>query len=227
MKEKRIFNRLPISSEVDYKVKGIFNTPTIAPGQNLSVAGIMLITDEVLEEGTILKMLIKITSTSKQILAEGEVTWQKKIENNQFETGVKLIQISDEDKTDLMECIKADEGRLGEYRKYIRCPLNNEIKYRLMDDSDVERSCLGTDISGTGLKMLLEKKIGIGSALSLFFRLSEESAPISAEGKIKWEEAQEDGSIEAGIEFTKIDAQDQENISQFVYSERSKLVQKT
>ena len=69
MKEKRVFNRLPISSEVDYKVKGILNTLNIVPGQNLSVSGIMLITNEVLEEGTILKMNIKINTISKQILA--------------------------------------------------------------------------------------------------------------------------------------------------------------
>ncbi len=222
MKEKRAFNRLPISSEVDYKVKGIFNTLNIVPAQNLSASGIMIVTNEVLKKGTILKMCIKINNISKQILAEGQVTWQKEIEKNLFETGIKLTQISDDDKTELMKYIKADGGRLGEYREFIRCPLNTEIKYRLMDDSDVEKSCLGTDISGAGLKVLLKEKIGIGSALSLFFRLSEESDIILAEGEIIWEEAQKDGSIEAGIEFTKISEHDKKEISQYVYSEQSK-----
>ncbi|MGA1868078.1 MAG: PilZ domain-containing protein [bacterium] len=224
MQEKRAFARVPIiSSHVDYKVTGMFKKGNMVPLEDISAAGIKVITNEALQLDTLLKLGIQIQNISKQIFAEGRVTWQKKHEKNLFETGIKFTQISEEDKTELMKYIKSEGGRLGEYREFIRCPLEREMKYVFIDNPANEKTCLCNNISRTGLNVILKEKIGEKIPLRLSFYLTEGSTLIKANGEIVWEDEHKEGYIRAGIEFTKISEHDKNKISQYIYSEYLKL----
>lgn len=109
MRERRKFLRLENNVAVKYskalKTIGREYFKEVGNG-NIGGGGIKLALKEKLSVGTILILKIDLPGDSKPlpVFATGEVVWNKKIEEDKYDTGIKFLKIA-----------KRDRGRIIHY----------------------------------------------------------------------------------------------------------------
>lgn len=95
MQDKRIFSRLPVKFPVRF-LDPNQNKEGQAQTQDISAKGLGVISDAELTPSTSLELWLQIPDNGEPLYTRGNVVWSKKIEENQYRTGISL------EKADLM-----------------------------------------------------------------------------------------------------------------------------
>ena len=119
---------------------------------------------------------------------------------------------------------------MEEKRRYIRWKvptkiyedwdISTKVNYRI-EESNIKGEALCKDIATTGMRLCLNKRLLMGTALALKIDLPDYPRPLFAQGEIVWHrevEEQEKKYYEAGLRFTKIKDADKTRIYSFVFN---------
>jgi len=107
--ERRRFIRLNMSAGVDYRRLESLKDHIKSYTKNVSKKGIMISLSEELEPNTLLEIVIKFPDDTKPICGIGKIIWIKKNPNNKdFDAGIDLTYIRDEDKERFMKYLKQE-----------------------------------------------------------------------------------------------------------------------
>lgn len=82
------FELIDMPKEDDSKYVGI--------SKNISVEGICFTSDKQLDKGDMLYLEVYTPNSKKAVAMEGEVRWIKPLEDNKFQTGVKIILVDNQ-----------------------------------------------------------------------------------------------------------------------------------
>jgi len=117
---------------------------------------------------------------------------------------------------------------MEEQRRYIRWKvpakiyedwdISTKVNYRI-EESNMKGEALCKDIATTGMRLCLNKRLLMGTALALKIDLPDYPRPLFAQGEIVWHREVEEGKeyFEAGVCFTKIKDSDKQRIYNFVF----------
>lgn len=115
---------------------------------------------------------------------------------------------------------------MEEKRKFVRLNLNVEVRWRKIIetlDRAVDNINLTKDISGGGIRLIVDETVKVADKLSLEIKLPTDKV-IYCQGRVIWVEKFEivgrrhEDRYEAGIEFMDISDDDREEISKLVFS---------
>ena len=111
---------------------------------------------------------------------------------------------------------------MDERRRFVRASTRQEVAYTVLPSGTTEQAST-RDISGGGLRLVLEKPLAAGTQVQLAIPLPGQDAPVNAIGEVVWSEQQEvtgktsrQSSAEIGIRAKEISPQDQELLMHFV-----------
>lgn len=98
MIERRKHRRLKAQPAAQYRLHG-GGTPSFAKavGADISLGGLRLMLKRVLNTGAELDLKIELSGTGKTLSAQGQVSWQRKLKDGAYETGVKFTNLTGED----------------------------------------------------------------------------------------------------------------------------------
>jgi hypothetical protein len=91
----------------------------------------------------------------------------------------------------------------SESRRFPRIDASQAVLVRRIDDSGVEALAPMKTIAIGGCCLLSDRALGIGSNVELLISLEE--GVVSARGRVVYEIPAEDGRLESGIEFSRLD----------------------
>ena len=111
MEERRRFVRLSTLVKVEYAVIGKSSEELSSSTKNISLGGICLFLDDMVDMGTILELKMFIAQESLPINAMGKVVWIEEFglgeedKRKHIEAGIEFIRISDADRERLSQYI--------------------------------------------------------------------------------------------------------------------------
>lgn len=253
MIEKREYWRKDISLNVKYAIPraGIAGE---AKSDNITETGIHLSVNEKVEIGAILELDIEIPRSALPISVLAEVIWVKaitiagdgkkdddfKAKVEYYEAGLKFARIDASDRGKILKHIyglslpgeNGDiEGEPGkgikqvtaaEKRQYVRLTTQVHVRYKVPGMIEGEAETI--DISGTGMRLVLDTKLERG-VIELEIDLPDQDKPIFTLGKVIWcklSGAKVKGQFEIGVQFAGMKDVDKERIIKYVHSEHKK-----
>ncbi|MCP4649980.1 MAG: PilZ domain-containing protein [PVC group bacterium] len=213
--------RLPISGEATYKMQGSFRPPISVPVNEISDTGLKFIATEVLAEGAILELSIKVTNVFDPMPAVGRVLWQRESSSKfLYDTAVKFVSIDLVKEKELLQYISQFARKMTISRTHIRCALNTEVMFKIMGDPETY-SGMSVDVGILGLKMFTKDKVNINDSLNISFDLPNNEARFFVKGRVVWKEQAQNNVISIGIKFIEIEEKQKEEILSYI---KSKLV---
>jgi hypothetical protein len=87
--DRRIFERIPVNLTLKFLYPNS-DTEGLAQTQDISAAGIGLVTDRELLPRTPLEMWLQMPDKGEPLHTTGEVVWSKMIEPNKYRVGISL-----------------------------------------------------------------------------------------------------------------------------------------
>ena len=111
MEERRRFVRLSTSVKVEYAVIGKYSEGVSSATKNISLGGICLFLDNIVDKGTILELKIFVLKEVNPIKAMGKVVWIEEFvlgeadKRKHIEAGIEFTQIPDADRERLSQYI--------------------------------------------------------------------------------------------------------------------------
>jgi len=106
MNNKRRFPRLNMPVQIEYAK--LENPSPACKGRmkDISIAGISIITNELLEQGTYLDVKFFLPKSKEPIEAISKVAWSREVGRNSFETGIEFVKIKYADQERIGQLIK-------------------------------------------------------------------------------------------------------------------------
>jgi len=112
------------------------------------------------------------------------------------------------------------EQNQSERRAYQRFNFREPVSFRF-PDTDESGGCLGQDISEGGLRITFDHFVRPSTQMALNFRLKEGFNVITTPARVAWAHRVPcSDRYQLGIEFEKTDTQNQDNIRQYIKSNR-------
>lgn len=111
------------------------------------------------------------------------------------------------------------DEKMPEKRKYFRVMLSLQISYTVVGGPEEQKELHTKDISGGGMRLLLEEELPVGTLLKVTFELLMGQEKIELDAKVIWLNHIPDDAIypyEAGIEFINVDVATRIKISNCV-----------
>ena len=105
IEERRKFIRLEVPVELKYIIKD-GNLRKDVTTKDLSCDGLRFISDEGLEEGSILELNLSIPSANNPVHINGKVVWVRKLsleDGSPFEVGIEFLQIEEDNKNTFLK----------------------------------------------------------------------------------------------------------------------------
>ncbi len=95
-RDKRIYSRLAVVLEVNYKIRGIQKLYSHSLSKDISPGGMRFLIEGNLCAGTILDLILKTPGTNNTCKAVAEVVWNNAVVDKQgyFDTGLKFNEIN-------------------------------------------------------------------------------------------------------------------------------------
>lgn len=118
MEERRRFVRLNTSVKVEYSVIGKDEEEMNSSTKNISLGGICLFLDNLVERGTVLGLKIFILQEIAPIQARGRIVWIEEFAVGQedrakhIEAGIEFVEITDADRERLSKYIFRSLGKV-------------------------------------------------------------------------------------------------------------------
>jgi hypothetical protein len=114
-----------------------------------------------------------------------------------------------------------------ERRKMTRLDRSLEVIYSTPEEPDVKHRCLSQDISESGIRLTVDKKIPKSSTIRMQIDIPE-AGPVLSGGKIMWEHEVsllEDGNgpFNVGIKFVDMDSDDEKVLLRYLYENMAGL----
>ncbi|MFH1045853.1 MAG: PilZ domain-containing protein [Candidatus Omnitrophota bacterium] len=113
---------------------------------------------------------------------------------------------------------------MQEKRRFVRSDGLVLVDYR---GTKIEGKCSAFDVSGVGVRLIIDKKLDMGAAVEIELYLPGDSQALSAKGKVVWvqkcretEESEHEKRKEffyIGIEFDEIEEKNRKRITGYVY----------
>ncbi|MBI4845104.1 MAG: PilZ domain-containing protein [Candidatus Omnitrophica bacterium] len=217
MEEKRKFTRIQALKEVRYKHKESKDLMATVPVRDLSLIGISIYAQRKFDRGEKLELDITFPGESLPTRVSGEVRWQLTDEDNNFITGVRFFGVDDDAQKRLTNFIDKHISSNVEHRTAVRCKLEVEVQYALLESPGKTYTAKAVDISKGGMRIRVKERIEKGQYLKLNLRLPSYTDIMQIEGKIVW--LRPGDSVykqEAGIIFSQISDLDKKLILRFV-----------
>lgn len=217
MKEQRGYVRLDVIAQASYTLKGKTDIPDRVNLEDVGCNGIRIICNKKLAETDILELRLTIPGVDGDIVLEGKSVWQRQINMDLLDTGIKFTYIDDENREKLFCFIERETGRTVERREYVRCDFTGEIKYNLLNEPKIQKDCISVDVCILGLKVMAKEQLEKGTQLCVEFKLPGQEEKIIAKCTVvAWVKKNEDNLFETGIEFLEISDQCKEKIAQYI-----------
>jgi len=109
MKEKRRHRRFKKSFDVKYESKGIAGIESNTKSKDISIGGIKIPINKLIQKGAKLTMEIKLPDEETPITAQGQIMWVKNLSDNphgDVDAGIKFSKIDKAQKEKLLKATK-------------------------------------------------------------------------------------------------------------------------
>jgi len=159
---------------------------------------------------------------------------------NEYETGLfrfkaRVVSKDKRKNIDLLKIRIESEFEKIQRREYYRLGCTLSVQYRMINSPDAVnneeipyKKTLANDLSGGGISLLLDEKIGVGRLVECEI-LTGRNKPIRFLGQIvKFEKRGVEGRyrFKAGVEYIRITNKDREAVVKFIFEEQRKLREK-
>ena len=219
MRERRNRIQLAIEGEANYKIKGSFRPPVTVLINEISDTGLLFISPEILQEGDILEMSIKVINAFEPIPTIGKVLWQRKSSSKLlYETCVRFVSVDENKEKELLNLIGKLVRKIGMNRSHVRCRFDSLIKYKKVGDPN-EHICAGVDISILGMKVILPEMLDINQNLKTWFKLPKDTNLILVQARITWKGTLNEGKCPTGLRFINLSDEDKAKIIEYIKSQ--------
>ena len=115
-----------------------------------------------------------------------------------------------------------------EKRHYIRVGASISASYKMLDTSKEEMDLVAGNISGSGIKIPVEKKLKLGTLLEIKLNFLNENKKITLKAKVIWVNPDRDSKkypYKAGLEFVNINFAQRTMLSNYAqYLNRKELL---
>ncbi|MBI4845099.1 MAG: PilZ domain-containing protein [Candidatus Omnitrophica bacterium] len=218
MDQRRKFVRLETTGKVIYSLKPGTTERKEAILQDISISGARVISDEIITTDREFSIILQIPGINHGLSGKATVKWQRRITEQMFDTGIEFVHMQEADRKALVSFVRESAGRIDDQRKYVRCPLEAEIKYKLLSQGkDVTKNCNSIDISVSGLKLFMKEKLEKGTQMRIEFNLPGEKNLIVADCVVvAWSKSAPEEMFVTGAEFIDISEENVEKISKYV-----------
>ncbi len=209
--------RSTLSGEATYRVRNSMVPPITALVREISVQGLNFVTTEVLESGTLLELMIKVSDTSDAIPAMGKVVWQGHSSSKfLLDTNVEFVDLDPKTESRILSYISTAAENIRVNRLHVRSPMVSEVRYSLLSDPGKEKEGVSGDIGAAGMKLFVHEILEKNTELNLVFDLPHGRGKIIARGKVVWKGQTVNGITSLGVCFSGIDQREKQMILRYV-----------
>jgi len=103
-----------------------------------------------------------------------------------------------------------------ERRSYVRIPFISDVTVTPLDAPGGAFSCTSRNLGADGMRLHLDRDVTPGARVRVTFTLPADPSPVTAEGRIVWTQWLSTSLVDAGVEFSEIEASDQAKIISFI-----------
>lgn len=119
-------------------------------------------------------------------------------------------------------------AKVGEERReMLRTDITAEVIYNILGEPEAKHKCRSNDISGSGIRLIIDEKLAKGVILEMEINIPE-LEPIFTRGEVVWVgeiSLREDdkGPFAAGVRFIDIEPADQKRLLEYLYKDITAL----
>ncbi len=208
--------KLPISGEVNYKIKDSMTMPVTVMIYEISGVGVNFVTSEQLPAGTLLELEMTVTENSDPISAVGRVNKQE-VGQSKFllNTEVVFAGIDPKYESRLLHFINNFAEDIKVKRTMPRCSMMTNVYFSYLSDAAKQGTCISADISMIGMKLYLAEEMPVGTKLRMTFTLPDKYAPpVAVIGEVAWKKKEPQKML--GLKFVGFEEYAEERIYNYI-----------
>ncbi|MFH2136885.1 MAG: PilZ domain-containing protein [Candidatus Omnitrophota bacterium] len=218
MRERRTRVELPVSGEVNYRIKDSFKPPVCVLINEISETGLKFISTDIIVKDTILELTIKLADTLEPIPAIGKVIWQRSGASKfLYDTCIKFVSIDSDKERELLRYISQVAKTMMMNRSHVRCTLVTDVIFKILGRPE-NLNCISGDIGILGMKLLTKEEINVNSTLKLSFVFPDDGERLYFNGRVMWKGRPRDQVYAVGVKFVELDEHCKEKILKYIKS---------